>query len=303
VIKSFSVLQPAQFSAGQGRWQGDGFAVAKVTLATGEVRVVSIDATATVTTLLSSTDAPSVAISGFDANAEWKSFGLPAMGGTGTEFAVTAVLQAKKGTKTVTAKNASALLFSPDGDAWSVVAREGDPISVGGPSFASFTDPVSNTAGDVAFLATLSGTAAGTGKTALFAGLPGSVASVARLGAPAPDATGSTAAGAMWSKFTTFALPTGDGAGVVFLAETQKGDTTAKNKLGLWGVDSTGQLRRLLRTGSAVTNGGPPLTTFTLLNALPGSFGAARSYNAQGSVAVLATFADQTQALLRVDIP
>ena len=43
--------------------------------------------------------------------------------------------------------------------------------------------------------------------------------------------------------------------------------------------------------------------SFRLLDALPGSFGSRRSYNATGSVAVLATFTDKTQALLRIDIP
>jgi hypothetical protein len=45
------------------------------------------------------------------------------------------------------------------------------------------------------------------------------------------------------------------------------------------------------------------LANFKLLDALPGSFGSRRSYNSTGSVAVLATFTDKTQALLRVDIP
>ena len=42
---------------------------------------------------------------------------------------------------------------------------------------------------------------------------------------------------------------------------------------------------------------------FAALNALPGSFGARRSYNSTGSFAVQATFADKSQGLLRLDIP
>jgi hypothetical protein len=42
---------------------------------------------------------------------------------------------------------------------------------------------------------------------------------------------------------------------------------------------------------------------FTLLNALPGSYGARRSYNATGSLAVQVTFDDRSQAILRLDVP
>jgi hypothetical protein len=295
-VKSFSVLQPAQGSVGQGRWQSDGFVVAKVTLASGETRIVSIDASGNVTSLLSTEDAPEVAVAGFDPDAHWESFGLPSMGGTGANFAVAAKFRAKTGT--VTAKDDSALLSSADGIAWSVVARKGDAISAdaGAPAYASFFDPVSNVSGSVAFLATLSGEDVKAGnKTALFAGPSGAVKLTARLGDKVPDDAG-VGTGAVWSKFLSIALPDGDGSGVIFLAETKGGDTTPKNKLGLWGVDSQGVLRRLLRTDANRPK-------IALLNALPGSFGAARSYNASGSVAVLATDAKGVQQLLRVDIP
>jgi len=96
-VKSFSVLQPAQFSAGTGplagRWVRGGQGDADH----GEV-AASIDRRrGTVTPLLSSTDAPSAAIAGFDPDALWKSFGLPSMGCNGEYFAVAAVLQARKG--------------------------------------------------------------------------------------------------------------------------------------------------------------------------------------------------------------
>lgn len=160
-----------------------------------------------------------------------------------------------------------------------------------------------NDAGEVAFLALLKG-AGVTAKTksALFAGPPASVEARARLGDPAPDEAGDPTA-AVWKKFLTCALPSGPGAGLVFVAETSGGDTTAKNKLALCAVDSSGAVRRLLRTGDSLAPGGPAITKLALLNAAPGAFGATRSFNAAGSLAVLATFADKTQALLRIDIP
>ncbi len=103
--------------------------------------------------------------------------------------------------------------------------------------------------------------------------------------------------GLFGSKIKTFSVlsPGGTDASVIFLAETSGGE----NKLALWVVDSTGTLRRLLRTNDALTVGGSPITGLTLLTAVPGAFGATRSYNATGSIALLA----KTQALLRVDIP
>ena len=90
---------------------------------------------------------------------------------------------------------------------------------------------------------------------------------------------------------------------MILLGETSGGDTTAKNKRVLCAVDSTGTLLRVLRTGDMLTPGASPITAMTLLNAVPGAFGATRSFNATGSIALLATFADKTQALLRVDLP
>jgi hypothetical protein len=113
-----------------------------------------------------------------------------------------------------------------------------------------------------------------------------------------------------------------DGAGLIFTAEMAGKDEnnkpfTAANKLGLWAEESTtpGKLRLLRRGGQIIQvldpapSVPPPgfiaktLASFRLLDALPGSFGSRRSYSSNGSVAVLATFTDKSQALLRVDVP
>lgn len=298
-IKSFSVLSPALGSPGHGRWHANDVVVAKVVLFDGRTLLVKIAPAGTVTPLLSTADAATPV----DPQAKWKSFGLPSVGSAGTGFAVAAVLQQKLGG--VLAANDTVLLFTADGAAWSVFAREGAaaPVTPAGPLYASFFDPLIDDAGHVAFLATLQGAGIkAANKTGLFSGPTNDLRLVARLGDPVPDESG-TATSAVWKKFTSLALPGGAGAGVIFLAETGGGDTTAKNKLALWAVDSHGALRRLLRTGATLTPGGSPLTGITLLNAVPGAFGAARSYNSAGAVALLATFADKTQTLLRVDIP
>jgi hypothetical protein len=230
--------------------------------------------------------------------------GLPAGGSAGAPFAVQGTWKPQPGL--VTAKEDTALLFSPDGSAWQVLAHEGAPApGAGGATFASFFEPVVNADGAIAFLATLQGDGVtGTSKTGLWSGAPEAPQLVARLGSPASDASGAPSS-ATWSAITSYALPTSPDAGPIFIAKVKGTGVTAKNNLGLWALDSSGLVRCVLRTGDPLSVGDATLTlaSFTLLNALPGSFGATRSFNATGSVALLATFTNKTQALLRIDLP
>ena len=298
-IRSFSMLNPAAASAGHGRWHADGEVVSKITLSDGRVLIAKIAPNGTPTPMLF-TGTAATAVSPL---ARWTGFGLPAVGSEGAGFSVAGALRVGSGG--VTVGNDSALLFSTDGGTWSVFAREGvaAPLTPSGPLYATFLDPLVNDGGKVAFMATLQGSGVTTAnRVAIFGGTPASPALVARLGAHPPDEAGAaTTAG--WTRFLTCALPSGRGAGVVFLAETGGDDTTAANKTGLWAVDSQGTLRRLMRTGDSLTMGGARIASLSLLGALPGSYGATRSYNALGSVALLATFADRSQKILRVDIP
>ena len=297
-IRTFSVLRPSLTSEGQGRWHADGLALAKVDLYDGRTLLVKIASDGTATPLLANTDsAPQV-----DPQLRWRSFTLPAMGGNGTGFVVAATLQQRLG---VSAENDTALLFSPDGAEWSMFAREGSeaPVSPAGPLFATLLDPVVNDAGEIAFLASLQGPGTtARNRAGIFGGTPDNLGIVARLGEHPPDEAG-VATTSMWSSFVTLALPDGPGAGVVFLALTRGGDTTAANSIGIWAADSQGAVRRQLRTGDVLTPGGSPIAGVILLNATLGAYGVARSFNAVGSIAVLATFADGTQALLRLDVP
>ncbi len=296
-VSAFSVLNPAALSAGQGRWHADGAVVAKATLYDGRVVIAKI-APNGVATLLRST-----ATAGAPVNplGRWIGMGLPAMGSEGADFAVFATLRAGLGG--VVAGNDTALLFSADGSTWSTLAREGSPAPVvpPGPLYATLLDPMTNDSGKVAFIASLQGSGVTPlNRIALFSGQPGSPALVARLNSQSTDETGALTS-ALWTKFVTYALPGGPGAGVIFVAET--GTATTGISTGLWAVDSHGVLRRLLRTGDPLTVGGSPISSMTLLTAVPGAYGATRSYNAGGSIALLATCADHSEKIVRLDIP
>ena len=298
-IERFSVLSPALRSAGHGRWHAEGLVVAKAMLSDGRTLLVKIAPDGNATQLLSTADAATPVAS----DAKWKSFGLPAVDAAGAEFAVAATLKPLRAG--VLATDNSVLLSSADGISWNVFAREGGaaPVGPAGSLYASFFDPVVNDAGQVAFLATLQGKGISpANQTALFSGAPESPQLIARLGSAAPDESGAATA-AVVSKFISFALPGGPGAGAIFLAKTSGGDSTAANNLALWAVDSQGKVRRVLRTGDVLATGASPLTGLILLNATDGSFGVTRSFSATGSIALLATFADGSQALIRADIP
>ena len=299
-IKTISTLAPALGSPGQGRWSGAGDTLAKVTLTTGEVRILVIAADGTPSQLLSTSD-PATPI---HSDARWKKFGVPAMAPHGGGFAVQSTLEPKLGG--VTLKDDIALLYSADGIDWEVFARKGRPAPIAAnpakPNYASFFDPVSNSAGYVAFLATLQGgDVKSANKTALFTGTIDNLSVVARLGTFAPDEVGQPNGGT-WSKFTSYALTSGAVPGLVLLGEAT-GSSLPKFKQALWATDSNGLLRRILRTGIQLSTDGPAIKTLTLLNAVPGSPGTTHSYSETASVAVLVTFTDKSQSLLRLDLP
>lgn len=296
-IKKLSVLQPAAGSPGQGRWQAGADLVASFTLQGGRVVLVKIDAHGTATALAETArEMPQLA-------ASIATFGLPSVGGSG--LAVAAWKAKKPG---VTAQNDQTLLVKEDGQDFAAVVTEGTSAGVtGGAVFASFGDPVMNDQGDLLFQATLrggKGAGANNGGLWLNTGVDANTL-VARLGAPAADKSGNPIPNATWSAFRSFALPDGEGAGAVFVAQLAGRGVTPQSNVGLWVADASGTPRLLLRTKDQLTlpNGTKTVASFTLLNSLAGSYGVRRSYSTNGSLAVQVVFTDRTQALVRLDVP
>ncbi len=289
-VKKLTVFQPSSTSAGQGRWNDGSETLAKLTLADKRVAFVKVANSGQQTLLLQTNTA------GSGIPARLADIGIPALGGPGITLSVTKAIQPG-----VTKSNDAAILRSAGGTTFTEFL--GEDAALG--AFAAFSDPVINSAGDVLFFGSQRATVArGPSVNALW--LSDGVnapESIAVLGSAAAAPDGSDLADTTWSKFTTFALP--DGIGPVFVAQVKGRAVNGGNKLGLWGADSTGIVRQLLRTGDAITfpTGTKTLTGFTLLNALPGSLGARRSYSANGSLAVQVTFSDRTKSLLRIDVP
>ncbi len=127
---------------------------------------------------------------------------------------------------------------------------------------------------------------------------------IARIGEFAPG-------GGKWGRFTSVAKPDGTGYGALIsalLAINKNIGVTAKNRAALFAVDSTGELRRLLRAGDRLESTGPgsplkPIKSFVALMPAAGSIGAARGYDAAGRITVLVTFTDRTQAVVTIQVP
>lgn len=297
-IKTLATLAPALGSAGQGRWDSTDKIAAKLTLIDKRVFIVSVDASGAPPTELvrAGEDDPSLGV-------KLSKLGLPALGAGESLGVVGKLATIAPGT---TADTANILYFTPTPPALVPLIQGGTTAADPGTLFSTFFDPVVNDDAQMLFQATIRGDSVKkTTKTGLWHTDGLALNKIARQGDPAPGADGTSLADTFWAGFTSYALPSGLDAGPVFVAKLSGKATTTKDRVGLWAKSSTTPLRLILRTGQDVTVGGgtKTLASMTLLNALPGSFGVRRSYNTTGSLAVLATFTDKTQALLRADIP
>ena len=302
-VKSITVLSPALASPGHGRWHTNGLIAAKLTLADKRMALVQFENATTRSILALTGDS-----TGFPDSSTWNSFGLPSQCGVPGEIIATGTIAPLAGA--VTKSNDTAIGTSWNGT-FTGVQREGETTPIDGLTWASFYDPVMNDFGRSAFLATVKGvgvTAAN--KTTLWWNDASDPLLLARTNdpeSPVPDRTGAAVDGRLWSGITAYALPYGESSAPVFIAKVKGSGIKTNSNIGLYAVDSTGQLRELLRTNDPIDFGSPigskTVKSFTLLNATPGSYGVGRSYNTNGALAVLVTLNDKSQALLRVEIP
>jgi hypothetical protein len=295
-IKKLNVFTPPKTSPGHGRYHGNGRVIATALLEDKRTAVVAVNSFGAPIVLGGTNgDAGNVITS-----AKWKSFGPPAVANNGFHFAALATLQSKVGG--VTPLTDTALVFSTVGGAFNDFAAESGPApGTNGGIFTGFTDPLSNDQGGYAFIASAKGGDIGAAKKAgVWYGAAGALDLVARVGLPAPDALGNDST-ALFSSITNIALPGGAGSGPLFLATVKGTGVSGKNNAGVWGVDSTGFVRQLLRKGDVY--GDTSVKKFVLLNSLAGCFSASRSFNANGGVAALVSFANKTQALVYIGVP
>jgi uncharacterized delta-60 repeat protein len=301
-IQTIQCLVPAPGSPGQGRWHGDGEAIAKVTLKNGRSVILGLAADGTILRSLATGDG----VQNLPARVFWKRLNLPAIAPGGQSAVARGVLgtfAAPGLPPLVTAGNDVVLVHSANAATpFSVFVREGSPApGGGGAKFSGFLDPVVNDAGQVAFSATVAGSGVSTANnTGIWWGAPASLELLARTNSLVPGPDGEPIA-AKWNSFVSLVLPSGPDAGPIFIARIRGADAGLDRNLGVWGVDSSGRLRQLLRTGDVID--GKAVIGIQAFSDVPGASGGARGFNARGSIGVRVAFAGGGQAVVRIDIP
>jgi hypothetical protein len=224
-------------------------------------------------------------------NGEFASFGYPVINNS-DNVAFQATLMTGYGG--VTSSTETGIWAANSSGSITLVARQGEAApgtamtvtsgrttTTATATFASFSDPVYNDNGQVAFSATFNaGTAVPAGTaTAIWSNASGPLSLVARLGESAPG-------GGKFTAFNGLALP--DQGGVLLLATTGSGTT------GVWEGTTASNLQMLTYTGETL-NG----KTVTGVALLPAGEVQTRSFTQAGaSVACLVTFSDHSTAIL-----
>lgn len=237
--------------------------------------------------------------------AQARSFGLPGFGADGVAFTVQLE---RTSDEQVSAINDTAV-FRATSSGLRQLAREGDlatgadGIEVAGVRYKKFGDPIAGPDGCTAFTAILEGAGVtSSNRSGLWLGeSDGTVREFARTGGLAPG-------GGRWTVFESLVFPDGPQSGPIFtarLALSARENVTRQTRSGLWAVDSAGKLQLLLRTGDSVSVKGSThvLKSFVALTGASGSLGAARGYDNDGHVTVVATFTDGEQAIVNIAVP
>jgi hypothetical protein len=228
--------------------------------------------------------------------ASFASYGVPAL----NLFGQSAFLASLAAGGTVTKANAHGIFVDYGDQSYTCIAREGEPATAAGAVFSSLKDPVLADDGGVAFAATLKGGGVSGLPTSTLWWKPatGPLRLLAQGGMrPSNDMRPE----AQWKSFSSLAISPGRGPLFIATLVPGKGGVTAANASGVWGIDSTGELRLLFRTGDVIA--GATLKNFTLLNATVGSLGVTRSFEWGSRVVWLATFTNNTTAIMRTSLP
>jgi uncharacterized repeat protein (TIGR03803 family) len=217
--------------------------------------------------------------------------------------------QAKVAGGGVTAANSSGIWAESGTSGLTLIARTGSSApdytgtaTIG--TFSKLSDPVYNNNDNLAFLGTLtvSHTVPAGKNVGIWATTTGTAQGpltlIARVGDHAPDATGSASASSpTFLAFTQFVLP--DQGGVLILSKLSGGT------VGIFGVDTGGLLKQIIRTGQALTVNGAAkkISTLAIFGTPVASTGQSRHFNQAGDIAYLATFTDKSTAIIQSDFP
>jgi hypothetical protein len=291
MVKSFRALDLVAGSTGQGRYAA-GYAGLLVTFADRSEAILNVHVSSGGIENDVSTGIPL-----FDGSTSARKFGMPSWLPDGS-LAVLAALD--EGLPKARSKYA---IIVKRGGSGSILARAGQDSSLGaGVTFASFEEPVmASDHASIAFTARMAGSNVNAANNKVVWWSPNDTGELIPL-AQTGDQAAECEEGTRWSRFVSLAIPGGN-TGPLLLATLGKGDghVNATNDCGLWGVDSSGALRLLLREGDEIE--GKPVKSFNVLEAVPGSKGVTRSFNSNARVVLRITFTDSSSAILKIQVP
>lgn len=180
-----------------------------------------------------------------------------------------------------------------------VVSKLGDVIS-GSSTIVYMKDPVIDDAGHVTFICTLAGPDITTANNCavLSNAFTPQVSIVAQEGMPVQGGP----VGALWKTFSSVVMPGGGGMIILGYMAEGSGGITSANDNGVWSADPSGHFTLVLQEGT--TNiGGKTVKNFSVLKAVSGTFGQARSFNSVGELVSQVTFSTGAQAIVRTMLP
>lgn len=289
-VKSFRALDLVPGSLGQGRYAG-GYAGVQVTFADRSQAILNVEASGGGIENDISTGFPL-----FAGGPIVRKFGMPSWLPSGS----VTVLATLEGNSPKFPSN-QAVVVKRDGST-SILAQKGQPSNLGdGVTFGSLDEPVMAADSEsVAFVSkVVGGNTKGTNNTIVWWS-PDSATGLIAL-ARTGDQAAECAEGARWNRFLSLAHPGGNTGPLLLATLAKGGGVSASNDCGLWGVDSTGALRLLLREGDQI--GGKLIKSFSVLEAVPGSKGVTRAFNSNASVVVLITLTDGSSAIVKTQLP
>lgn len=235
-------------------------------------------------------------------DATFASYGLPAANVAG-DSAMLASLS--PGSGDVAKANARGIFHcAPGSNRYSPVARISQNAGTTGGNFTSFKDLVLDADGTIAFPATIRGPGIkGAATATLWWKRPTQPLTLLAQGGVGALLVGDLP-GAQWKGFTSLAIIPSRGPIFSATLVPGKGGVKKSGSTGLWATDFEGQPRLLFRTG--VANAVIPdktLERFAILKASAGSTGSTRSFNNKAEIVWLATFADDSEAIVTTIVP
>jgi kumamolisin len=256
----------------------------------GNTGIFEVSGTTVRLVVESGTSAPGVS------GGKFAGFGVPALNANGdVAFAGTLGLSAPVSER-------AGIWADANGGALELVALTGSAAPGTNGTFVTLNDPVYNDNEAVAFRGALkvaAGEATATNAVGVWSNSGGPLALVARQGSQAPGCP----AGATFGAFSSLALP--DQGGVVLLGTLNTNaaaGVTATNKIGIWAVDTSGNLQLIVREGDVL--GGKTITSLSFLPVVSYVTGQSRNINqGTGDLVYEATFSDKSSGIVEVVFP